>query len=117
MDIKWERRFQGLEIGGKYNVQLNTDGRNCFGSYDCRYKTSITGFSRLQNCMYVGDIKTATVRLSCGSNAFRARTAFYENRKVTPSQLHYLLVKIRLLFREGIPNRKTEPLDRVVFPN
>jgi hypothetical protein len=34
MDIKSERSFQGSEARGKHKVQLNTDGRNCFGAYD-----------------------------------------------------------------------------------
>ena len=29
------------------------NGRNCFGPYDCRYKTSITGFSVVQKYRYV----------------------------------------------------------------
>ena len=47
--------FQLRQDRGKYKVQLNTDGRNCLGPYDCRYKTSITTFSGLQKYRYVGD--------------------------------------------------------------
>ena len=53
MDIKSVRIFQGRGIGGIYKIRLNTDGRNRTGPHDCRYKTSITGFSGFQNCMYV----------------------------------------------------------------
>jgi hypothetical protein len=55
--FKGERSFQGREIHEKNKIQLNTDGRDLIGSHDCRYKTSITGFSEIQKCMYVGGIK------------------------------------------------------------
>ena len=36
MDIKNGRRFQGREILGINKMQLNTDGRKCFGFRDWR---------------------------------------------------------------------------------
>jgi hypothetical protein len=31
IDIKGKRSFQGREVGEKYKIQLDSDGRNCFG--------------------------------------------------------------------------------------